>query len=411
MGNKEYNKDLIIDWNKFRITAIGKCLNSAKDSYIKFCKILDEVDFELAGDYVGALEKVELVYKFNNDVKLCILPCNFKKTYNAIIKFKDNLIKNGDKFIKITGLTERRNLKVEFKTFDDGFIEMDINAYNKFIKARQDFYNKLKEVNGYTNDYYKGNNSKINIHIDGVKLNSMRPYSFKRTYKSIINFKNILKENGDRFIGFVDLSDNGRLIAKIKTFDGGEIDIDIGAYNRFSETRQNTYNYCKTKGYKILSPYINATEKMLIDFNCGHNPNWITPSDLRSNRSCPICNESKGEQVIRLYLKKNNIEFKRECKFDDCKHKKGLPFDFYISQYNLCIEFDGRQHFESEDFFGGEESFRLTKIRDEIKNNYCRDNGINLLRIPYYELDNIEKILDEEFERLRDMNGELEGVI
>ncbi|MDM0587660.1 hypothetical protein QTH25_12860 [Clostridium perfringens] len=43
----------------------------------------------------------------------------------------------------------------------------------------------------------------------------------------------------------------------------------------------------------------------------------------------------------------------------------------------------------------------MTQKRDKIKNNYCRYNCINLLRIPYYELDNVEKILDKEFERLR----------
>ncbi len=78
---------------------------------------------------------------------------------------------------------------------------------------------------------------------------------------------------------------------------------------------------------------------------------------------------------------------------------------------NLCIEYDGEQHYKAFDHFGGKEKLRLTQKRDDIKNNYCKDNCINLLRVPYWELDNIEDILDEEFERLRSLSNELEEVI
>jgi len=72
-----------------------------------------------------------------------------------------------------------------------------------------------------------------------------------------------------------------------------------------------------------------------------------------------------------------------------------LPFDFYIENYNLIIEFDGKQHFEPISRFGGEEGFNKIKINDAIKNNYCKLHKINLIRINYRQ--NISNILDNFF--------------
>lgn len=413
MGSKEYSKDLIVDWNKFKSNGKGKMLEKAKGGYIEFCQMLDEIDFELVSDYIGSKDGVELVYKLNDSVRLNMMPNGFKKqTYKSIISFKAKLKENNDEFIKFVGSTNRGSLMVRIKTFDGGKINLDITAYSRFIKARQDFYNKLKEVNGYTTDYYMSNKSKMNIYIDDVKLNPMTSNDFKRcTYKVIINFKKQLKENNDTFVGFTNITNSGNLIAKIKTLDNSVIGIDIGAYRKFTEGRQSTYNYCKEKEYKILSPYVGAMKKILIDFNCGHEPHWIIPSVLKNGISCPVCNESKGEKFIRMYLEKNNIDFVQEYVFENCKYKRSLPFDFYTSHYNLCIEYDGIQHFEVRNHFGGNKEFKNTQKRDKIKNKYCKDNGINLLRIPYWELESIEDILDEEFERLKKLDNKLKEVI
>ena len=254
-------------------------------------------------------------------------------------------------------------------------------------------------MNGCTTDYYKGIYVKIDIFVDNVRLNPMCPNTFRRTHKIIVNFKNQLSKNGDKFIKFVGLTNGGNLIAQIRTFDNGEIKIDTAAYSKFIKARQSTYDYCKSKGYKILSPYLGALEKTLVNFHCGHKSNWIIPHNLKKDTECPICKESKGEKSVRLYLENKNIEFIQEYRFKECRCERSLPFDFYIPDYNLCIEFDREQHFKMKFGFDDKE-FKLTQIRDKIKNKFCEENNINLLRIPYWELENIEKILDEEFERL-----------
>ena len=87
-----------------------------------------------------------------------------------------------------------------------------------------------------------------------------------------------------------------------------------------------------------------------------------------------------------------------QYKFDDCKFKYVLPFDFYLPQYNCCIEFDGEQHYKIIKHFGGFDKFVDTKIRDTIKNEYCKNNDIKLIRISYWNFNNIEKILKNELE-------------
>lgn len=102
-------------------------------------------------------------------------------------------------------------------------------------------------------------------------------------------------------------------------------------------------------------------------------------------RGCPMCKESKGELNTAISLKNLGIEFIRNKKFDDCIGVYGLklPFDFYLPDHNMCIEYDGIQHFRISDFYGGNEAFIRQQRNDKIKTDYCENNGITLLRIPY----------------------------
>ena len=109
---------------------------------------------------------------------------------------------------------------------------------------------------------------------------------------------------------------------------------------------------------------------------------------------CPCCDGTKGEQYISNYLLINNIEFIPQYKFEDCKYINPLPFDFYLPKKNICIEYQGQQHYKPIDFFGGKAKFDEQVERDNIKRKYCNDNNITLLEVPYKEFNNIDKILD-----------------
>ena len=98
--------------------------------------------------------------------------------------------------------------------------------------------------------------------------------------------------------------------------------------------------------------------------------------------------------MIAKHLDKLDISYYRQYKFDDCRNVFSLPFDFYIPKYRLLIEFDGQQHFEPMKFFGGVEAFDRLRENDRIKNEYCEENYIDLLRIKYDQVEMIPEILE-----------------
>lgn len=156
---------------------------------------------------------------------------------------------------------------------------------------------------------------------------------------------------------------------------------------------------------KSIQPYIkiigqyNGSESH-IDCEClicGHKWSPVARG-LKNGEGCPCCKMSKGEKRIKFFLDQNNISYIYQNKFDECCDKFPLPFDFFIPERNLVIEYDGEQHFTPVDFANkgllwAKGIFQQTVRHDNIKNNYCLTNGINLLRIPYFDFDNIEDIL------------------
>lgn len=112
-----------------------------------------------------------------------------------------------------------------------------------------------------------------------------------------------------------------------------------------------------------------------------------------SSSSCPKCSSSKGEKFISNILFQNNIYSIPQHTFSDCKNINVLKFDFYLPDYNICIEYQGIQHYEPVEYFGGYNKFELQQKLDQIKRDYCNKNNIILLEIPYWDFDNIEEIL------------------
>ena len=147
-------------------------------------------------------------------------------------------------------------------------------------------------------------------------------------------------------------------------------------------------------GYELLSKKYDSIEDKLL-FQCpkGHVFE-MRYNDFKNNgQRCPKCKESKGEREVARVLDKMHIDYERQYKFENCKYKRCLPFDFYIPSLNVCIEYDGEYHYEVRQ--GTEDDLKQRHIWDETKNVYCEQNNIRLIRIHYWEFNNIEQILKD----------------
>jgi len=154
------------------------------------------------------------------------------------------------------------------------------------------------------------------------------------------------------------------------------------------------------KEYSVMGEYISSLTKINMRHERCGNDYKVTPNDfLSNNRRCPRCNESKGERRIRDFLTKHEVMFKPQYHFHDLKGKSGrvLKFDFAtMSNGKLTlIEYDGEFHFERIKNLVTQESFERQKLYDVMKNDYCKDKEIHLVRIPYWQMDEIENILKD----------------
>lgn len=148
---------------------------------------------------------------------------------------------------------------------------------------------------------------------------------------------------------------------------------------------------------EVLGVYVNAHTSILHRCRIDGYEWYALPNRILNGCGCPKCNESKGEKAITNWLNKNNILYEPQKRYVDCKDKKPLPFDFYLPEYNVCIEYQGQQHYEPIEYFGGKNKFEEQIKKDKIKREYCKKNDIFLFEIPCYSN------LDEELIKLYDI--------
>ena len=145
----------------------------------------------------------------------------------------------------------------------------------------------------------------------------------------------------------------------------------------------------------VLGTYHSAREHILCRCNKCNREWMITPNNLLRGFGCPKCKKSKGEQAVEEYLIAHNIVFETQKRFADCIDQRPLPFDFYLPEYNMLIEYQGAQHYMATHRMGDEEKLIYRQKHDCIKREYCKDKGINLLEIPYTNLNQVSEILSD----------------
>lgn len=168
--------------------------------------------------------------------------------------------------------------------------------------------------------------------------------------------------------------------------------LDIGRGHNFKDMTGMVFGKLK-----VIKQDVSRTDYVVWECvcECG-NRTYVMSQNLSSGntQSCGLCrNNSHGNTKIEQILKDNNIPYEREKRFNDCRDKLPLPFDFYVNgQY--CIEYDGKQHYSDCNtlFYN-----KVIARHDSIKSNWCKKNNIPLIRIPYTQYNSlcIEDIMIE----------------
>lgn len=165
-------------------------------------------------------------------------------------------------------------------------------------------------------------------------------------------------------------------------------------------TKEKIIEYIESFDYKVIRIIEKHGLKTRLEIQCdkNHEPYEIKFDNFKQGYRCPYCKKIVNEEIIADILLFNNLNFKRQYRFDDCRNKLPLPFDFYLPQQNLCIEYNGEQHYKLNRFNMDLLDLMNRKRLDKIKEEYCKDNNIKLITIPYWEKNNIEKILIKELD-------------
>ena len=126
---------------------------------------------------------------------------------------------------------------------------------------------------------------------------------------------------------------------------------------------------------------------------CGNQWDAAPASIVNAGTGCPKCSTSKGEKQVMNWLDSHCISYIAQKTFEDCRDKRKLPFDFYLTDYNTCIEYQGMQHYKPIEYFGGEDNLLYVQRHDMIKKDCCESNNIKLICISY--LEDVNTILEQ----------------
>ena len=247
----------------------------------------------------------------------------------------------------------------------------NIKLGNKIRKNSSEFIFNAKTVHGDRYDYSKVLYMKNTTHIE---ISCKEHGIFKQIPKNHLLGHGCTKCKIDK-IKSVKTKSIGDVISESKIVHGDRYD-----YSKVEYVNNNTKVKIICKEHGIFEQAMNK--------------------HINSKQGCPCCFESssKGEIEVINFLIDNDIDFKKEKSFDNCVSNKNhkLRFDFYLPENNICIEYDGVQHYKIIDFFGGRSGFMKLKNRDKVKNKYCINNEIKLIRIPYFDFKKIDEILKKE---------------
>lgn len=229
---------------------------------------------------------------------------------------------------------------------------------NKYVPTTKEWIIKAKEIHNNKYDYSKV--KYVNAHTP-IKIICPEHGEFEQSPNNHIN------GSGCPECGKL-------LMIKKNSFTQEEF------IEKAKKIHMNRYDYSKVNYINVRTPIIIRCKK--------HGEFKQLPSDHLRGSGCPLCSKSHGEITIENYLINNNIKYiaEYEINIDKSINPSGIAkIDFYLPDYNMFIEYNGKQHYTEINHFGGKIGLERQKNRDSYVQNYCNKNSICLIIIKYDE--------------------------
>lgn len=244
----------------------------------------------------------------------------------------------------------------------------------------------------------------------GCKTSEFRAQGGRKTGKDITNKKfgklipkyyKIVKDNNKKSkrLWYCDCDCGGHIWTTVDSLTSGHT-TSCGCYVSENSRKLRTKDITNLRSGKLVAKYNTGKQDSQGNYiwhcecDCGGTKEVIASKIINKVVVSCGCIQSSGENKIQSILENSKITFEKEKRFEDCinpKTKTKLRFDFYLPDYNLCIEYDGKQHFFENNTWAEKESLQEIRYRDSIKTEYCKNHNINLIRIPYTDFDKIDK--------------------
>jgi phage FluMu protein Com len=341
----------------------------------------DKYDYSLV-NYENIDKKVEIV---------CSLHGSFYQTPNGHINRKSGCSKcnivTADKFINKCNIVHK-----------------NLYTYDKLI------YKNNKERVIITCSIHGDFSQVAACHLRGTKCPKCKKENAFMTLETFINKSIILHDNNYSYEKSIYINNTTPLIIICK--EHGEFFQKPNPYLAGSGCHICAYKVRRPIRYDLFEDYIKECNKVHNNYYnyekfiykkwnaksiiiCPKHGEFLQTMDSHKQGSgCIKCSRSKGELEISKYLEQNNILFQEQKRFPDCKNIYPLPFDFYLLEYNLLIEYSGKQHYEIVEYFKNHNLQERQRL-DAIKKSYALSNGYNFLEITYKQ--NIEEELNKYF--------------
>ena len=318
---------------------------------------------------------IEKLNKSNNELRKNSIIKRFEKNYNIIFN-NNNTITFICKKHHTSKIILIKNINKNKKYYCDICRQ---EAIDNNMKELNDIHNiKIEKIKNILLNEYKNQYKFLEV----IKDNNSDHYKVK-LYNVLLEKERIVNAHT---ILFGELSKkNNNVLRNLVDYDE-------------AKKRVNELDIKSFREYKKWHVRTKQTE-MPSNPHRAYKDRWISHFEFfnTNNKDCM----SAGEKRIYDYLQRKNIEFVWQKRFKDCKDKRELPFDFYLPKYNLIVEFDGEQHYKITGRFG-QENFDIIQKHDLIKNKYCANNNINIIRLTHDDLSNnmIEWMLDNELSKI-----------